>query len=115
MLVFLLAWSLATISGCAYTHFPDTSHLLEIALQVLFYATPIIIKPESFAGNRGRFLLVFEFNPLTSIIALFRGPIVEGTLPTFQQYGISIAFVLVVAAIAAILLRKLERTLVFWV
>ncbi len=115
MILFLLSWCLAIVSGFAFTHFPDTSHLLEIGLQVLFYATPILYSATSFAGSRGHVTFVLEWNPLTSIIALVRVPIVDGTLPSMQQYGMSLAFLGVVATIALVLLRKLERNLVFWV
>lgn len=115
VILFLLSWCLAIVSGFAFTHFPDTSHLLEIGLQVLFYATPILYPANSFASSRGHVTFVLEWNPLTSIIALVRVPIVEGTLPSMQQFGMSLAFLGVVATIALVLLRKLERNLVFWV
>lgn len=111
--VFFLGWFLAIISGVVYTHFPDTNHLLEIGLQILFYLTPILYRPESF-GNRAWLSLLVEWNPLTSIMALIRTPILEGSPPSAHHIGVSILLLLLAGAFAAFLLRKLERTLIFW-
>jgi ABC-type polysaccharide/polyol phosphate export permease len=115
MLVLLvLGWAMAIVSGVLYTHFPDTRHLLEVALQILFYITPILYKPEYLAG-RGRMMLLFKWNPMTSILDLTRTPLLQGTLPPMQQIEMSLMFVTMVALLAFALLRKLERTLVFWI
>lgn len=112
--LFLLGWFLAILSGFAYTHFPDTNHLLELALQVLFYVTPILYLPKSL-GDRGRMTLLIEWNPLTSVLALIRTPILEGTAPAMQHVLFSLVFLAIVAGLAIFTLRKLERTLVFWI
>ena len=115
LILFLISWCLAIIGGFAYAHFPDTNHLLEIGLQIFFYATPIMIRASSFPAARGRVFLVWDWNPCTYLIAMIRVPITEGVLPSMQTYAISLGFLAVVAMIAFFLLRKLERTLVFWV
>ena len=46
MLLFVFAWSLAVCTGTLNVLFHDTQHLLEIILQILFYMTPIMYKPE---------------------------------------------------------------------
>jgi ABC-type polysaccharide/polyol phosphate export permease len=115
VVLFLLGWALAIISGVVYTHFPDTNQLLEISLQVLFYMTPILIPPKEIIGRGGRLALLVEWNPFTSILALIRTPILEGTLPQLDNIVISLSFLAVVGGLAIVLLRKLERTLVFWI
>src|SRR5947209_8682926 len=47
VILLLLGWFLAIVGGVLHTHFYDTRHLLEIALQILFYLTPILYHPES--------------------------------------------------------------------
>ena len=42
LLMFVLGWSLAALSGFLTAYFPDMQHLSEVGLQILFYATPII-------------------------------------------------------------------------
>ena len=114
VILFLLGWSLAIVSGVMHTHFPDTNQLLEIGIQILFYVTPILYRLESI-GDRARLSQVVEWNPLTSILALIRTPIVDGTAPAIHDLLMSLSFLAIVATLAVALLRKLERTLVFWI
>jgi lipopolysaccharide transport system permease protein len=114
LLVFLLGWFLAIISGVVYTHFPDTNHLLEIGLQMLFYATPILYRPERF-GSGAWLTRMVEWNPLTSVMALIRTPLIDGTAPSLQHIQVSLVLLAAVGACAVLLLRKLEKTLIFWI
>lgn len=112
--LFVLGWFLAILSGIMHTHFPDTNHLLEISLQILFYMTPILYQPSSIQ-NRTKMIMVIEWNPLTSVLALIRTPILEGTAPAMHHVLISLLFLAVLASLGLVLLRKLERTLIFWI
>jgi lipopolysaccharide transport system permease protein len=112
--LFLLGWALAILGGVMYTHFPDTNNIIEITLQILYYLTPVMYNPASLE-SRGRLKLLVEWNPLTSILALVRTPILEGTPPALHHIEISLVFLVVVAAAAAFLMRKMERTLIFWI
>jgi lipopolysaccharide transport system permease protein len=114
VLLFFLAWSLAILSGIMNTHFPDTKHVLEIGLQFLFYLTPIVYKGETLQGRTHLAWLV-DCNPVTSILALFRAPIIEGAAPPVQHVAVSVGVLIIAGVLAVVLLRKLERTLVFWI
>jgi len=46
LLVFIFGWALAVCMGLANVLFQDSQHLIEIAMQIAFYATPIIYTPE---------------------------------------------------------------------
>jgi lipopolysaccharide transport system permease protein len=114
VLLFLLGWALAIVSGVLYTHFPDTTNLQEIGLQILFYITPIMYKPESILG-RHRLTALIEFNPFTSLLAIVRTPVLEDTAPSMYHILFSVFVLVIVGSTALILLRKLERTLIFWI
>ncbi len=114
VLLFFLGWALAILSGIAQTHFPDTQHILEIGLQFMFYLTPIVYRVESLESRTGLTWLV-NMNPMTSILALFRTPIMEGTPASMQHVSISVLVLSVVGIAAVWMLRKLERNLVFWI
>jgi ABC-type polysaccharide/polyol phosphate export permease len=114
LLLMLLGWSLAIVSGVMYTHFPDIRHMLDVALQILFYVTPILYRPEMMSG-RSRILFALEWNPLTAILALIRTPILDGTPPSAFHIGMALVFVTLLTTLAVVLLRKLERTLIFWI
>ena len=114
LILAVFGWSLAILSGVLFTHFPDTRHLLEVALQILFYVTPILYRPGDIQG-RSRILLLLEWNPMSSILALIRTPILDGVAPTADTILIGLLFVVAVTVVAATLLRKLERNLIFWI
>ncbi len=110
----LLCIFLATLCGMLNTLFPDSQHILDIALQILFYLTPVLYPPGALS-NRGRFSWVVELNPLTSVFELVRSPILNGTFPSLHCYQISLLFLLITGVAAVLALRRLERTLVFWI
>lgn len=114
ILLFLFGLFLSIISGLFYAHFPDTQHLLEIGLQILFYLTPVIYRTESLSG-RDRLVQFLEMNPLTSLLAIFRSPLVDGAFPAGHHWQVALLLVGCTGVLALMALRKLERTLVFWI
>jgi lipopolysaccharide transport system permease protein len=112
VLIFLLGWSLALLAGLATVHLPDTSHVVEVAFHGLFYLTPIIYEPEFFQGDT-KFLRMLNWNPLVFFLRLLRDPIVEGRAPSSHTYLGAAIMVLVLAGIAALLLRRLEGRVIY--
>lgn len=111
LLLFVLGWSLAILAGFANTYFPDTSHLSEVGLQMVFYMTPVIYPPDILrARGLGWFV---DANPLTSLLALIREPILVGEVPSAGSFAYAGLTVLVVAAAAALVVRRLQSNLVF--
>jgi ABC-type polysaccharide/polyol phosphate export permease len=114
VLLFMLAWSLSILAGIFRCHFPDVPHLLEVGLQMLMYLTPIIY-PLELLRDRGRLSLIVHLNPLTSLVEMVRGPLLSGHLPAHGTILTAVGCVAVAVLLAGICLRKVERTLVFWV
>jgi ABC-type polysaccharide/polyol phosphate export permease len=113
LVTLILCWSIAIIAGVAQTYFPDSSHLLEIGMQIAFYLTPIMWYPSDFP-DRARLTAVLAWNPVQSILALFRDPLLDGRLPPLFNIGMSLCFAGGAALLAWLLLRRLERYLIFW-
>jgi ABC-type polysaccharide/polyol phosphate export permease len=112
VLLFVFAWSLAVCTGTLNVLFHDTQHLLEIILQMLFYMTPIMYKPEILI-NRNLGWAV-QFNPFAVLLELIRQPLLQGALPSIETTRASVLIVAVMVAAAAMLLRWCERRLVFF-
>jgi ABC-type polysaccharide/polyol phosphate export permease len=112
VLLFIFAWSLAVCTGTLNVLFHDTQHLLEIILQILFYMTPIIYKPEILINRNMGWAI--QFNPFAVLLDLIRQPLLEGTLPSIEMTRASLLIVAVMVAVAAFLLRWCERRLVFF-
>jgi ABC-type polysaccharide/polyol phosphate export permease len=111
LLLLALGWALATLSGFAHTYFPDTSHLLEVGLQILFYLTPIIYSAK-FLEEKGLGYIV-HWNPMAWMVALLRAPVVQGAFPDLMTLGIASAIVGTVSLAAMAVIRRQERELVF--
>lgn len=114
IMLFILVWALVTFFGLLHTHFPDTHHLMEIFFQILFYLTPIMYPPEMIRA-RQRFAWLVEINPFSHVLDAIRHPLLTGELPGLHTYAIFAAFVCTMLFLSSLLLRKLERNLVFWV
>ncbi|MCS7044834.1 MAG: ABC transporter permease [Gemmataceae bacterium] len=113
LLLFFLGWSVATVCGLLQTHFPDTCYILELLLQFAFYLTPVIYRPTTLRGQE-RFSWLVDCNPLWSVVEMIRQPVVQGQPPALFHVAVSAAFVAAVTLLAILALRRLERTLVFW-
>jgi ABC-type polysaccharide/polyol phosphate export permease len=111
VLLFLLGWTLAIISGFANAYFPDTQHLTEIAFQILFYATPIIYPPEMLR-ERGMAWFV-DLNPLAAYVQVVRDPILAGQFSSPMTYGVTCGAVALLICGSILTLYKFERTVVY--
>src|SRR5438874_4690876 len=111
LLLFIFVWSLAVLAGFANVFFNDTQHLSEICFQMLFYATPIIY-PASMLEER-HLGWVVRLNPVNAFLQLIREPILDDRLPALSSYAWAGGIVLASTAVAAIILGKLQRKLIF--
>jgi ABC-type polysaccharide/polyol phosphate export permease len=112
LLLFVFAWSLAICTGTLNVLFHDTQHLLEILLQILFYVTPIIYKPDMLIQRNLGWAV--RLNPFAVLLDLVRKPLLDGTLPSIETVVASLLIAAGTAAIAALLLRWCERRLIFY-
>ncbi len=110
-LLLVFGWSVATLSALANTHFPDSQHLIDLGLQVLFYMTPIIYPPEILQQKGLGWLIAF--NPVASLLEIIREPMLHGKFPSFEAMGTAITMVSLAFCMASVALYKLQRQLVF--
>jgi lipopolysaccharide transport system permease protein len=111
LLVFLFGWSLAILAGFAYVYFPDTHHLGEVGLQILFYATPIIYPLDALPVSWLTRLLTY--NPLTCFLDLLRAPILTGQPPAAGSFALASVLVLLTIGLAVRTIVRHEHRLVF--
>ncbi|HEX5069601.1 MAG TPA: ABC transporter permease [Vicinamibacterales bacterium] len=80
----LIAIEFVLILGFAYpvatvnVWFRDTSHVLRIALQLLFYMTPIFYETSTVPANLQWW---YRVNPLTHLVGAYRAILMRGELP----------------------------------
>jgi ABC-type polysaccharide/polyol phosphate export permease len=90
LLVLFVAFSSAVATGIAIlnVYYRDLAHLVAVALQLLFYLTPIIYTPEFVPETwRGVPLrAIVEFSPISEFITLFRALVYDLTPGTLTQW-----------------------------
>jgi ABC-type polysaccharide/polyol phosphate export permease len=112
VLIFVFAWSLAVCTGTLNVLFHDTQHLLEIFLQIMFYATPIMYKPQMLVNKHMGWAL--RYNPFAVLLELLRRPLLDGIAPAADTVLAAALIVVVMVCLAAALLRWCERRLIFY-
>jgi lipopolysaccharide transport system permease protein len=112
LLLFLFAWSLATILGFINVYFPDTANLVQIGLQALYFLTPVFYPMEILKGRlMGK---IIEYNPLGALLGLIRDPILFGRVPSADSYLAASATVAIAVGGALWMLSHNEKKLIFY-
>ena len=111
VMLFVFCWSLAILAAFTNVYFQDTQHLAEVGFQMFFYATPIIYKASLLEGYGLSWML--DYNPVVVFLKLIREPILEGTAPALSTYLQGLAIIAASAGLAAYLLARLQKRLIF--
>ncbi|MGH8165211.1 MAG: ABC transporter permease, partial [Rhodanobacteraceae bacterium] len=112
LLFVVLGWSLAVMAGFAHVRFSDMKHLLDIGLQIMFYATPIFVPPEQMK-ERGLAWLI-DYNPAAILLDLIRQPVLNGNFPTPRAWTCSLTITAAAFALAVLMLVRLQKRLIFY-
>jgi homopolymeric O-antigen transport system permease protein len=91
------------------TRFRDVSQMVETLLQIAVFATPIMW-PVSALGER---MFVADINPIYHLIELVRAPLL-GQTPEPLSWIVALAVAAAGCLFAALLLRRVERRIVYW-
>jgi ABC-type polysaccharide/polyol phosphate export permease len=78
VMLFFFALGIGLITSVATVFFRDLQHVILIAMQGLFYLTPIIYNHNALSG---KVAWLIGFNPVVPFIELFRAPLYSGSLP----------------------------------
>jgi ABC-2 type transport system permease protein len=83
-LLAMLTLGLAMLLSAAYVRYRDVRPIWEVALQVLFYATPVIYALETI-GVSDTVRQVLALNPLATIMQQFRHAVIDPTAPSAAE------------------------------
>ncbi len=112
-LLFIVGWSVAVCMGVANVIFQDSQHLIEIVMQIAFYATPIMYKPEMLMGRRFVSWCML-INPLAAFLELIRKPLLEGQLPSKWAVSLACLATYIAVVAAALALKRFEKRMIFY-
>jgi ABC-2 type transport system permease protein len=92
--------------------FSDVVELIGVLLMLLFYLTPVIY-PKDIVPEKLRW--VVRFNPIRSILEVFRDPIYQGEVPPLSHLSVAIGIALLALAIGAWVFRRSSDRIPFYI
>jgi lipopolysaccharide transport system permease protein len=87
---------------------PDLNFFIMNFMRLAFFLTPVFWYP----GKNDFRQVLYDWNPMTHYIDIFRSPIVDGVLPV-QSWQVSIVATILLWAVAILLLGIYRRKIVF--
>lgn len=109
-LLFLFAFGIGLIVSVATVFFRDLQHVILIAMQGLFFLTPILYKHDALAG---KVAWLVGLNPMTPFIALFRAPLLEAAPPNGATILQSVVIALGTITLGVFIFLRQEKKIVF--
>ncbi len=108
MFFVIFTQSLAVILAILNIFARDLAHLVNVALQLLFYMTPIIYSPEflpqSWKGIPLR--AIIEANPLAEFVTLFRNNVYDLTVGDARRWVAAVLWSLAMYALSVLVFKK---------
>lgn len=95
--------------GSALTVFyRDVRYVVPLAIQLWFYATPIIYPIKLVEENLPQFRTLYALNPMVGIVESYRNVILEGVPPNFADLGLAALSSVVLFLVAYTVFKRLE-------
>lgn len=103
---YFLTLAIAFILSGITVYFRDLQHLIGIALQLLFYATPIVYATDGIPSNLS---WILNLNPMTYIINAYRDIFYNQTMPQIGGLLIFIIIAIIGCGIGYAIFNKLQK------
>ncbi len=102
--------ALCLLLGAVCARFRDIPPIVDSVLQMIFFVTPVIWKPEAVGPTR-QWLL--PYNPFFSLLEVVRAPLL-GAVPSAAVYISAIGSSLLLWALAWLLFARVRGRIAFW-
>ena len=103
---FLITLGLAYVAASAHMAFRDVGHLVDLALTLGFFLTPIFYEMSQVPA---RLAPVFWINPLVPLLDGYRETLIYGRWPSFAHLGVAAICGILIAIVGFQLFRKTCR------
>ena len=110
LLLFILTSGIGLIASVATVFFRDLEHVILIAMQGLFFLTPVLYKQDALAG---KVAWLVGLNPAVPFIELFRAPLYQASLPSPSVFLQAALLSLSAMAIGLFVFIRQEKKIVF--
>ncbi len=102
--------ALGIFLGLLSARFRDIPLIVASVVQVMFFITPVIWKPDMLPGRA----LVLHLNPFYHLVEIFRGPLL-GQVPTAENWLAVVLFTLVSWVLAMVFYTVYRWRIAYWV
>ncbi len=106
LIQYIFQLAMAFILSATTVYFRDLEHFIQIFLQVMFYATPIVYAGDTIASP---FNLILKLNPMAHIINGYRAIFYQQTMPDLKALGVLFVISVVLCIIGYFIFRKLQK------
>ncbi|GGG63322.1 ABC transporter permease [Paenibacillus radicis (ex Gao et al. 2016)] len=113
VLYFFLSWAITTIAGFTNAKYRDYPQVMALVIQAVWYVSPVFFKKEMFTSNPA-LELFFSLNPITHILALVREPLLNGSMPTLNNYLFTVVTIVILAFVAAWINKNNQNKVIFY-
>ena len=103
---FILQLGIAFILSSATVYFRDLEHFVQIILQVMFYATPIVYGKDDIPQA---FSFIIHLNPVAHLINAYRAIFYEQTTPDIKKLCILFIGSVIFCIIGYFIFKKLQK------
>lgn len=112
LLLFAFTVGVALLTSALNVRFRDVNFFVQALLIIWFYATPIVY---SFSIIPYKFIWLWRFNPLTSVVQLLQHGFVGAPLPGPAMLGANISATIIICIVGMSLFRKESKDFDDWV
>lgn len=109
-LLFIFSLGIGMIMSIATVFFRDLQYLIVIALQGLFFLTPIFYKNDELTG---KLAVLVSLNPVIPFVTLFRAPLIEAALPSSSILLQAVCISFVAISIGLFIFFRQQKKIVF--
>lgn len=92
--------------------FSDVVELVGVLLTLMMYLTPVFY-PKDIVPEHYRWIV--RFNPIRSILEVFRDPIYQGEIPPLSHLTVSVVIVLIILAVGGFVFRRSSDRIPFYI
>lgn len=110
LLLFFFSLGIGLVMATVTVFFRDLQHVMLIAMQGLFFLTPVLYKHNALAGKVG---WLVGLNPVVPYIELFRAPLYLGHLPDTDVIARAVVYAVLSILIGGAIFLRQEKKIVF--
>jgi len=110
IVLFIFSFSSGLILSILYVYFRDLGNILNVIFRAFFYITPILYPEDKVPASLN---LIFKLNPLSYYVYLVKHLILGDSIITPMDWIVPLAIALVLLLFGFILLKKMDRDIVY--